>query len=85
VARAASVCTKGTATHHLKDVDAAAIQLSQICRMTLDDKVSDTDLRSSIFGATRREDLQAAVGWVDSSYSSFPVRMVSLSRLCGEP
>ena len=50
----------------IKDLDAAALQLSQICRMILDDKVSDADLRSSIFGATTREDLQAAVGQVDS-------------------
>jgi TnpA family transposase len=50
----------------IKDLDVAAIQLSQICRMVLDEKLSDADLRSSILAATTREDLQAAVGQVDS-------------------
>ncbi|MBV9085680.1 MAG: DUF4158 domain-containing protein [Acidobacteriaceae bacterium] len=50
----------------IKDLDAAAIQLSQICRIILDDKLSDADLRSAIYGTTTREDLQSAVGQVDS-------------------
>jgi Tn3 transposase DDE domain-containing protein len=50
----------------IKDLDAAAIQLSRVCRLVLDEKLSAADLRSSIFAATTKEDLETAVGQVDS-------------------
>lgn len=50
----------------IKDLDAAAIQLSQVCRLLLDDKLSDADLRSTIFAATTKENLATAVEQVDS-------------------
>ncbi len=49
----------------LKDLDAAAIQLSQVCRLILDDELADTELRTAIFNALRREDLQKALSQVD--------------------
>ncbi|HTF64358.1 MAG TPA: Tn3 family transposase [Edaphobacter sp.] len=50
----------------IKDLDAAAIQLSQVCRFVLNPELSDAELRSAIFAATPRDDLQTAVGQVDS-------------------
>jgi TnpA family transposase len=50
----------------IKDLDAAAIQLTQVCRLVLDSKLQDAELRSTIFKALEREELEAAVSQVDS-------------------
>ncbi len=50
----------------IKDLDAAAIQLTQVCRLVLDSELQDADLRSAIFKALAREELEAAVSQVDS-------------------
>jgi hypothetical protein len=50
----------------IKDLDAAAIQLTQVCRLVLDSELQDADLRSVIFKALAREELEAAVSQVDS-------------------
>jgi TnpA family transposase len=50
----------------IKDLDAAAIQLTQVCRLVLDSELKDADLRSAIFKALDREALEAAVSQVDS-------------------
>jgi hypothetical protein len=49
-----------------QDLDAAAIQLTQVCRLVLDSELQDADLRSAIFKALAREELEAAVSQVDS-------------------
>lgn len=50
----------------IKDLDAAAIQLTQVCRLVLDGEVQDTEVRSAIFKMLEREQLEAAVNQVDS-------------------
>ena len=50
----------------IKDLDAAAIRLSQVCRLVLTPDLPDADLRSAIFTALEREELEAAVIQVDS-------------------
>ena len=50
----------------MKDLDAAAVQLMQVCRLVLDSELQDADLRTAIFKATEREELEAAVSQVDS-------------------
>jgi hypothetical protein len=50
----------------IKDLDAAAIQLTQVCRLVLDAEVLDTEVRSAIFKMMERERLEAAVNQVDS-------------------
>jgi TnpA family transposase len=50
----------------IKDLDAAAVRLSQVCRLVLDPEVPGAELRAAIFAATTPEDLQTAVGQVDS-------------------
>lgn len=50
----------------IKDLDAAAVQLMQVCRLVLDSGLQDADLRTAIFKATKREELDAAVSQVDS-------------------
>lgn len=50
----------------IKDLDAAAMQLGQACRLVLDPNVSDSDLRSAIFNAVQRDALQSALDQVGS-------------------
>jgi hypothetical protein len=50
----------------IKDLDAAAIQLTHVCRLVLDTEVQDAELRSAIFKALEREQLAAVVSQVDS-------------------
>ena len=50
----------------IKDLDAAAIQLTQVCRLVLNPDLQDAELRSAIFKALEREELEAAVSQVDS-------------------
>ena len=50
----------------IKDLDGAAIQLSQVCRLVLKPDLQDAELRSAIFKAIEREELEAAVSQVDS-------------------
>ncbi len=50
----------------IKDLDAAAIQLTQVCRLVLDTDLQDAELRLAIFKALERKDLEAAVNQVDS-------------------
>jgi TnpA family transposase len=49
----------------IKDLDAAAIQLSQVCRLILDQNVPDAALREAVFAAVAQENLEAAVGQVE--------------------
>ena len=49
----------------IKDLDAAASQLGQGCRLILDSAVPDAELRPAIFKALQREDLEAALKQVD--------------------
>ena len=49
----------------IKDLDAAAIQLSQVCRLILDQNVPDAALREAVFAAIAPENLEAAVGQVE--------------------
>ncbi len=49
----------------LKDLDAAASQLGQACRVILDSSVPDSDLRAAIFKALQRDDLEASLNQVD--------------------
>ena len=49
----------------IKDLDAAAIQLSQVCRLILDQNVPDLALREAVFAAVAQENLEAAVGQVE--------------------
>ena len=48
----------------IKDLDAAASQLSQACRLVLDPLIPDAELRAAIFKAVEREDLESALGQV---------------------
>jgi hypothetical protein len=50
----------------IKDLDAAAIQLTQVCRLILNGEVQDAELRSAIFKTLEREQLETAVNQVDS-------------------
>jgi hypothetical protein len=50
----------------IKDLDSAAIQLSQIGRMILNEEVPDVELRAAIFDALKREDLQSTLDQIDS-------------------
>jgi len=50
----------------IKDLDAAAMQLRQVCRLVLDPEISDADVRSAIFNAVQRDQLEAAIVQVDS-------------------
>jgi hypothetical protein len=50
----------------IKDLDLAASQLSQACRLVLDPLIPDAELRSTIFKAVERDDLESALGRVDS-------------------
>ncbi len=50
----------------IKDLDSAAIQLSQVCRLVLDDALPDAELRPAIFTALERDALKAALSQVDS-------------------
>ena len=49
----------------IKDLDVAASQLGQACRLILDSAVPDAELRMAIFQALQREDLEAALKQVD--------------------
>ena len=49
----------------IKDLDAAAIQLSKVCRLILDPNVPDVALREAAFAAVAQEDLAVAVDQVD--------------------
>ena len=50
----------------IKDLDAAAVQLGQVCRVLLDPTLSDLEVRAVVFAFMKREDLEAAVRRVDS-------------------
>jgi TnpA family transposase len=50
----------------IKDLDFAAIQLSQVCWLVLDDTLADAELRTTIFKALNREDMKTALNHVDS-------------------
>lgn len=50
----------------LKDLDSAALQLSQISRLVLKDELADVDLRAAIFQACKREELESALQQIDS-------------------
>ena len=50
----------------IKDLDEAAIKLSQVCRIVLDTHVPDFALRTAIFEAPTRENMEAALGKVDT-------------------
>src|SRR5260370_11720869 len=45
----------------IKDLDAAAIELSKVCRLILDPSVPDVVLRETVFASVAQEDLAAAV------------------------
>jgi TnpA family transposase len=49
----------------LKDLDFAALQLGQACRLVLDPDLADAALRQAIFQAVSREHLEAALHQVD--------------------
>jgi hypothetical protein len=49
----------------IQDLDVAASQLGQACHLILDSTVPDSELRTAIFKALQREDLEAAVRQVD--------------------
>lgn len=49
----------------IKDLDDAASQLGRACRLILDSAVPDVSLRTAIFNALQREDLEAALHQVD--------------------
>jgi hypothetical protein len=50
----------------IKDLDAAAIQLTQVCRLVLDSAIADADLRSAIFNILERDGLTTAITRVDA-------------------
>ena len=54
----------------IKDLDVAASQLGQACRLILDSTVPDAELREAIFKALQREDLEAAVNQVEFTGAS---------------
>jgi hypothetical protein len=49
----------------IKDLEAAAIQLSKVCRLILDPNLPDVALRETVFAVIAQEDLAAAVDEVD--------------------
>jgi hypothetical protein len=49
----------------IKDLDVAASQLGQVCRLILDSAVPYAELRAAIFKALQREEIEAALGQVD--------------------
>ena len=50
----------------IKDLDAAAVQLGQVCRVLLDPSLPDSEVRTAVFAFMKREDLEAAVRQVNS-------------------
>jgi TnpA family transposase len=50
----------------IKDLDAAALRLGAACRVILDPDIPDTELRTTIFTTTNYEDLEAAIGRVET-------------------
>jgi TnpA family transposase len=50
----------------IKDLDCAAMQLSQVGRLVLNDELADADLRAAIFQAFKREELESALHQIDS-------------------
>ena len=50
----------------IKDLDAAASQLGRACRLVLDPLIPDAELRTKIFKAIERDELESAIGRVDS-------------------
>jgi TnpA family transposase len=50
----------------IKDLDAAALRLGAACRLILDPDIPDTELRTTIFTMTNYEDLEAAIGRVET-------------------
>jgi hypothetical protein len=50
----------------IKDLDAAAVQLMQVCRIVLEAGLQDAGLGPAIFNAIEREKLEAVVSQVDS-------------------
>lgn len=50
----------------LRDLDAAALTLSAVCSLVLDDEIGDEDLREAAFAAVPKAALEAAVAQVDS-------------------
>jgi TnpA family transposase len=50
----------------IKDLDAAASQLSQACRLVLDPLIPDAELRAAIFKAVERGALESALGQVEA-------------------
>ena len=50
----------------IKDLDRAAIQLTQVCRLILNHNLPDAELRAAIFETLTAESLAAAVDQVDS-------------------
>jgi len=50
----------------IKDLDAAASQLSQACRLVLDPLIPDEALRAAIFKAVERDALESALGQVEA-------------------
>jgi TnpA family transposase len=51
---------------NLRDLDAAALTLSQVCALVLDGAVNDNDLRAAVFAAVPQAALEAAMAQVDS-------------------
>jgi TnpA family transposase len=49
----------------IKDLDVAASQLSRACGLVLNPLISDVELRTAIFKAVEREDLESALSQVD--------------------
>jgi len=50
----------------IKDLDAAALKLGTACRVILDPDIPDMELRTTIFTATNYEELEAAIGRVET-------------------
>ncbi len=50
----------------IKDLDFAAIQLSQVGRLILNDGAPDSELRAVIFDGLKHEDLESALNQIDS-------------------
>jgi TnpA family transposase len=49
----------------IKDLDLAAAQLGQVCRLVLDTSIPDSALREAVFGKLPREDLEVALNQVE--------------------
>jgi hypothetical protein len=63
----------------IKDLDSAAIQISQVGRLVLDDDVPDSELRAAIFAALKREDLESVL---TRSIPSLAHPRMSITRNC---